>query len=93
MKNFNNRCYLQSFVTFALKTTAFVKFCMPAGRQEDISARPRNFNFFSTSLCLSGAKGDYHSTPGLLVIGYFPSLPMKGKTSIQGNVNFWGSLY
>ncbi len=41
----------------------------------------------------SGARGDYHSTPGLRVIGYFPNLPMKGKTSNQRNVSFSGSLY
>jgi hypothetical protein len=86
MKNFYNRCELQRFVTFAFKTTAFVKlwryFCPTAKSQ-----------FLTSSLCLGGAKGDYHSTPGLLVIGYFPSFPIKGKTSSQGNVNFFGSLY
>ena len=35
----------------------------------------------------------FHSVPGPLVIGYFPSLPIKGSAIIQKNVNFWGSLY
>jgi hypothetical protein len=34
-----------------------------------------------------------HSTPGLRVMGYFPILPMKGKMSNHGKVNFLGSLY
>ena len=34
-----------------------------------------------------------YSVPGLRVMGYFPILPMKGKTSSHGNVNLFGSLY
>ena len=50
MKNFNNRCTFHSFVTFTFRTTAFVKLCLPAGRQEDIHARPLNLNFFTPSI-------------------------------------------
>jgi len=46
MKNFNNRFYLQSFITSTFKRTAIVKLCLPAGRQEDIPARPA-FPIFS----------------------------------------------
>jgi hypothetical protein len=57
MKNFNNPFDLQSFVTFAFKTTAFVKLCLPAGRQEDIPARPLNPNFFILPLIKEGLGG------------------------------------
>ena len=36
---------------------------------------------------------DFHSVPGLLVMGYLPSLPIKGRAINHKNVNLLGSLY
>jgi len=46
----------------------------------------------SDELEIIGGSLNLYSVPGLLVMGYFPSLPMNGKTINHGNVNLFGSL-